>query len=374
MKILFCTNFKDEPSTVLNISNMKYINQIDGHIIDFFRHDYANYDVVLFMGYDPDILAARKANKSIKIGIIDPRPSSGIDIKSADFIIANGIEMKDYYINLVPSIFIYPIFPNLSGKPKLHQKKDKLIIGYHGNKIHLEVMYPRITKALEALGVDYSVELWAMYNIEKLGKWTIGIPDPLKIKTLHIQWAPENYEKYIAQCDIGIVPNLLPIQNQRKLKKLTSSNSRRFNEDDTDYVLRFKATSNAGRIWVFAQYGIPVITDMFPSALQAIKDNEDGFICNSSASWYLALRRLSESAELRNKIGNALYEKFEKEFSPIVLNNNLINFIKELPPRKNWNYHNEFSENGIVEGLHVSRYGSRIYAMIKRHINRWLFI
>lgn len=333
MKILLSTDFIDSPSTVLNMSLLKNLNNIEGVSIDFFNNNYASYDVVLFMGYDPKIAEVRAANPNIKTGVIDPRPSSAVDLAGADFIMANGIEMKDYYLSFNPNIYTYYIYPYLHERLRDHVQSEKIIIGYHGNKVHLSEMHPRITSALEALAENYKVEFWAMYNIEKLGEWSVGLPDQHKVIVKHIQWSEDNYEKHMSQVDIGLMPNLIPIKNPGEIKRIASTNPQVFLEDDTDYLIRFKATSNAGRLFVFAQYGIPVVADMFPSAMQLILDEFNGFICNSPASWYYALKKLADSSDLRNSIAKRMYETFRNKASVEVQNKGLIEFIQSLPEK-----------------------------------------
>ena len=71
-------------------------------------------------------------------------------------------------------ILIYYISPIVKPATKLSfDKKNKIILGYHGNKIYLNSMFPRITNAINMLAIDYDVELWAMYNIDVLGKWKL---------------------------------------------------------------------------------------------------------------------------------------------------------------------------------------------------------
>ena len=110
MKILFTTRHINSPSTILNVRKLKSLNSMNGISIDFYNTDYADYDVLLFMGYDADIKGARKKNLDIKIGVIDPRPSQKDQPSGADFILANGIEMKDWYLKFTHNIFIYYIY------------------------------------------------------------------------------------------------------------------------------------------------------------------------------------------------------------------------------------------------------------------------
>lgn len=329
MKILFTTRHINSPSTILNVSKLKSLNSMNGISIDFYNTDYANYDVVLFMGYDADIKGARGKNSDIKIGVIDPRPSHKDQPSGADFILANGIEMKDWYLKFTHNIFIYYIYPELQLKMKEHHATEKIILGYHGNAIHLKTMYPRITKAIEKLSDSYEVELWVMYNVKELGKWSTGLPDIKKVKVRHIQWSEENYTEYLSRVDIGIVPNIIPTYTvkQNKSRKIKA---KLFNEHDTDYLLGFKATSNAGRIIVFAQLGIPVIADMFPSALQLLEDGVNGFVCYSTEAWYLALKQLAYDATLRSNLAKNLQTKFKETMSPMILNKNLIDFIRGM--------------------------------------------
>ena len=95
------------------------------------------------MGYDPKVNEAREANPKINIGVIDPRPSTLHLSFGADFIIANSIEMQDWCANHFTNIFIYPIYPILEDKTKEHSKSNRIVVGYHGNKVHLNTIYPK---------------------------------------------------------------------------------------------------------------------------------------------------------------------------------------------------------------------------------------
>jgi len=363
MKILLATTHVDSVSTLLNAEKLKHLNNIDGVSIDFYNTNYAQYDVVLFMGYDVitgydlEIEKARKANPAIKIGVVDPRPHYEKQPIGVDFILANGIEMRDWYLKYTPNIFIYYIYPELQQKVKSHHASEKITVGYHGNNVHLQAMYPRVTRALEMLADDYEVEVWAMYNIEKLGKWDYGLPDQSKVYVKHIQWSEKNYEAYMSKVDIGIIPNLIPIKDEIKKnfipRKETKTRrslpvfrrffekfqknpraveiaSNRYREHETDYLIRYKANSNPGRIFVFVQYGIPVIADMFPSALQIIDDGVNGFVCYSTEAWYWALKRLADNPIMRTEFAQNMMKKFDKIAAPRSLNENLVKFIKSI--------------------------------------------
>ena len=106
MKILFTTSQTTSDSTELNVPNYRRLGEIDGVEIDFFNNNYADYDVVLFMGYDPDVRGARKANPNIKIGVIDTRPGLIKLARGADFLIVNGPEQSSYFTRRLLSYFL----------------------------------------------------------------------------------------------------------------------------------------------------------------------------------------------------------------------------------------------------------------------------
>lgn len=298
--------------------------------------NYCNYDVGLFPTYTSDLeemLKAKEVNPGIITGIVDPR---GSNIKSyieqADFLVVDSLEMRDFFSSYGKSIFTYHEYPDISLGERIPRKENsKIIIGYHGNMVHLVSMYPEITTALERLADKYDIELWAIYNIEKLGKWTIGIPNNIHIR--HIQWSPRVYQEHLSNVDIGIVPACMPVS--RFAKRLSGIN-RLFNESPDDYLLRFKMPSSPGRLIVFWGLGIPVVADFLPSHLQFIQDGENGFIAKSAAGWYRALEKLILSSELRDHFKKNAYDSYKKNFDYSVQNRKLEQLFKSLTLKENY--------------------------------------
>ena len=292
---------------------LENLSLFPGVKVEFYNHDYGAYDVILFMGYNPQIAEAKKINPKAQIGVIDARPAAKKAVSGADFLIANGIEMQDWYAKVTPYSLIYPPYPVVGGPNHSPRSGDTIVLGYHGNKVHLQAMFPRITHAIEQLAVTRKVEVWALYNKNELGQWRIGVPRNPNVVVRHMQWTESGYEELLKGTDIGIVPNFMPLQDRFWSGSAGSASPRIFLDDDTDYVTRYKASSNAGRIFVFAQKGIPVVSDMYPSALQLILQGSDGFLCYSTASWYRALDRLTADPELRKAVGGRLQRKYESE-------------------------------------------------------------
>ncbi len=326
MRILFNTEKKEAISTILNLQKLNLLNNIDDVDFTSFQDDYENYDVVLLMGYDFNVESVRKRNPKALVGVIDPRPPQDIQPEGVDFILANGIEMRDYYSSY-KNVFDYYIYPNISQITKEHKNNDEIVICYHGNEIHLKEAVPRITDAIEKLGGKFNIELKIIYNIEKFGEinWK-----PSKINLNCIQWSKSVYDDHLSKSDIGIIPGLIPSRDNLKIILKKSLFKREFNEHKTDYLLRFKASSNPGRIFPFMQCGIPVLSDMFPSASQVISDGFDSFIVYSTEAWYNKLKILIEDVKLRREMGRNFQEKFKKYYCTEVLNNNLIIFLKRL--------------------------------------------
>lgn len=331
MRILLTTKLVSAPSTEIYRRLLQEIDRSTDSSFHFGGNDYENYDVVIFMGYDPDIVGVRRANPSATVGIIDVRPASGIPLAGADFLLANGVEMRDFWAGSVPHILVYEPSWLVSGNRVDRTADDSTLrLGYHGNLIHLNEMFPRITRAIEAVAASRAVEFIAVYNIESLGRWSIGLPDPELVTTHHIQWHESAFDTHLANVDIGITPNSTPFRNPGSAKRSHRISRRAFLDDDTDTILRYKSNSNAGRMMVFAQYGIPVISDPFPSAAKFIGDEIGGLMATTSAGWHDALNTYARSAELRREMGDALRDKWERIASPSVLNKRLISFLESI--------------------------------------------
>jgi len=335
MKIVFSSSRHYSPSYQFYAANLGKINGLEeGVSIEIFDDpisiDYSRYDVALFMGFDQQALLAKKMNPEIIVGMVEPRATQGNTFEGVDFIVVNCIEAKDYFSRFNHNILLYYAFPVVLPRNDISRDTDRLVLGYHGNKIHLEETYPRITDAINQLSEEIPVELWAMYNLRGLGKWDIDSRTSLNFTVKHIQFSEENYARYMANVDIGIVPQLIPVRESRLLKFLIGSFDHRYQENPTNYILRFKDTTNIGRHLIFAQYGIPVVSDMTPSACSFIDDEVDGYIAYHTEGWYRALKILAQDEKLRDLMGEKLLQKFDHSASINVLNTNLITFIRKF--------------------------------------------
>lgn len=294
--------------------------------------NYETYDVALFMTYQEDLEELARVKKiypSLKTGIIDPR-GSWVEkyIPYTDFLILDSLEMKDFFAKYQRPMFYYYEYPDIQDIHKQHTEKEPLIIGYHGNKTHLACMYPNVTTALELLGQHYPLEFWAMYNIERLGKWQWGVPQNISVK--HIQWSENNFYEYLTKVDIGIVPNIMPLKDIEGIKLHAIVNRNVFADSPDDYLLRFKMPSNPGRFIIFGKLGIPVVCDFFPSALQFIRDEENGLLAYSAGGWYRALESLITSVEMRQRLADRMRDTIAEYFAFPGQNEKLLNFFSRM--------------------------------------------
>lgn len=329
MKLTLVTQFSDSPSTVLNRSilqrlrgftYMKSLNDVD-----------SNVDVILFMGYDPQVADARVRFPKAQIGIIDPRPGMKKDLDKADFWLANGVEMVNYFASLNPNAFIYPIYPALpSQQLGNYTSRKELIVAYHGNRDHLELMIDSVCPALEKLSSNFHITLNCIYNVKQLGEFSWK-PKSENIRVNCIQWSEKAYIEHLKNSDIGIVPNFIPFKPDESGFDRTMKERNLSHEHDLKF--RYKPTTNMGRILVFAQLGIPVISDMFPSATEVIRHGENGLLATDAASWFVHLNYLAKNATERRRMASNMYNVFRKEYHWDVMNKRLVTFLKKNKSR-----------------------------------------
>lgn len=293
--------------------------------------DLGDSDVALLFGSEFDLSTLRSRHPNTRLGHLEPRAAQENSIDRYDFVVVNSIEAADYFSIPDQSVFIYPTFPIIDPAEVISnddRSTNTLRIGYHGNKIHLSAMYPRITEALNRLGKHMEIEFWAMYNIRELGRWNEkGLN---RIKVNHVQYAQENYAKYISKVDIGIVPQFIPVRESRFMRWLMGSLWSLFNERHDNFFMRFKETTNNGRAYVFAQYEIPVVADMTPSSCALFGENEYGYVAYSSNQWFNALEVLARNMDLRRRMGLALKKRYEDLARPEDVNNRFAQFLTAI--------------------------------------------
>ncbi|MFZ2099841.1 MAG: glycosyltransferase, partial [Oricola sp.] len=313
MRILFTTDKRSAVSTEINLKNFARLGDVDGVSFEAFRRDYQNFDFILFMGYDPQVAAARAVHPAARIGVVDVRPMVLETARGADFLVSNGPEMTALAARYFSNVFEYPIYPEAERKPIGEAASDRIRIVYHGNRAHAVSMFPYVTRALEELAKEVRLELQLIYNREILS----DIPGrylPRNVDCRIVDWHEGVYEREVAQADIGIAPNLTPLHRRAEAMKMTAPYDDAFGFHETEFLHRFKCTSNPGRILAFAQHGIPVVADLHPSAAQVIRNGENGYLAHDAFSWYQALRSLCVNPQRRLRMGAQMRRTFEERY------------------------------------------------------------
>ncbi len=340
MKIFFLKRGNEKlGSNRIYIENLSFwmsklkVNVFKSHIIK------KDYDIYILSKYCSikDLNAIRKINhgKKILCGIIHPTSLSISGkklINQTDFVIVGSIEEQDYYKRYKKNVFRFPQIENIRPLNKLHKNNKIINIGYHGNLEHLEEMSSSTKIALEKISKKYQILLTVIYD-KKLGKWVKGRPN---IKIKEVNWSFKNLISEISKFDIGIVPctnNFFldkPLTEMNYFTKILKNFSGGKNRRLNDYILRFKATSNSGRAFIFHQLGIPVVADFWPSNFEILGSQECGFLAHSEQGWYSALDKLIRSPLLRSKISKNAKKTFLKNYDPINWTKHLIGELKKI--------------------------------------------
>jgi hypothetical protein len=329
MKFVVNTNYNKSAGTTVLEGVMKRLSSA-GH--ELTRNDwggYANYDIAIFMAPDSQVREAKSLNPGLTCGIFDPKVTRSWqikEVKAADFLIVSSIEQKEFFLKYNKNTFIYYMFPDTPEIKKTHSRKDRIVIGYHGNKQHLDAMRD-VSWALDQIADKHNIELRVIYNLKQLGKWRLNRPK--KCPVVDVQWEKEKFVQDLSQCDIGIVPSIIPAPHFFA-RPLLSFFYDPVDYKRNDYVNRYKMSNNPGRMYVFSQINIPIVTDFTPSACQIIKDGESGFLAGTREGWKYALENLINDHELRTKLSACLKSSIDSDCSIDLNFKSLMQFIAKI--------------------------------------------
>lgn len=320
MKFLFNTR-REDPGTKVCIHDLHAHLRALGHVATL--NDWSGYDqhdVAVFMGYDHEMERARRDNPQIKIVLADPKLANAdyIDAaRRADLLLVSSVEQRDSFLRLNQNVMIYYMFPDTERRVRSHANTGRLIVAYHGNRVHLEAMRHSVSPALTALARTRPVELRCIYNIAHLGRADLTDLERNGVAVSHQQWDAATLVEALSTADVGIMPNELPVRNRLRALAETAYPEGGYAYEPFDHLVRFKVSANPGRLFPFACAGLPVVADFCPSAAQFIRDGESGFLASSPHGWHFALSRLADDAALRQacaaRLLAALTERYERQ-------------------------------------------------------------
>jgi len=128
--------------------------------------------------------------------------------------------------------------------------------------------------------------------------------DGLTVET--VRWSREDEGRLLAECDVGVAP--LP---------------------DTPYT-RGKC---GFKVLQYMAAGLPVVASPVGVQAEYVRPDETGLHAGDEAEWVEAIRRLSDHAALRERMGRAGRERVEREFDIRVLETRLLDLVVEALER-----------------------------------------
>ena len=275
-----------------------------------------DYDVHIYGKKNYDIVNKNKIN-----GIITPA-SDFKNLNKFDFAIVGSIEEKESIIGKIKYIFIFPQIEKmyLNTIPKTHIPKKEIIIGYHGNHLHLNHMELGLNKALERISEKFPIKL--VYICSDSNGWIQGIPN---VKKEFIKWDINTIKSDILNFDIGIIPNISDFCDNKD-----SDENIMVGKYNTDITIRFKNKSNIGRLLVLAQCGIPIVADITPSNMHILGNSDNGFAVLNEDGWYDAIYKLCNDHNVRNFVSQNAYNEVKRLYDPYIHAKNLYDNINKI--------------------------------------------
>ena len=304
-----------------------------GHEVAVFDDRFGDYDVALFgkSTSEAELRAARAENPALIVGMIHPcdfEDKRG-KIAACDFLLVGSLLEQDRYRRFCNHVFLLPQIETLFQKRKQHRDGHSIVIGYHGNRDHLDHISDELVEALEQLATEYPIVLRAVYDHGKLGLWERHRP---RIEIEDVQWSLDTIESQLVECDIGLCPGLTEIPRRDRGVFFRWLRTRRPSAVtyENDFLIRFKNTTNAGRAFVFHQLGVPVISDIPPSSFHILGHPDCGYLAHSKEGWLHAFRQLCASAEHRTFIAENARREFDRLYDPLAWAERLHGEIRAL--------------------------------------------
>ena len=265
-----------------------------------------------------DVLKSKKPNQLI--GIVHPPLDTKIT-GDFDFIIVGSTLEKVYAKQFYDNIFVYDLIEDRYNNIdlKVHKNKSELIVGTHGNHVHL-YKYIDILKTINQW--EYSNTLKFINITDSVSKSEKILKNlKLNFEIEHIKWNLDSFTDDLKKIDIAIVATLFQ-------KKIKFKNFRK-GKYKSDYSFRFKSNTNQGRAFVFYQLGIPVIEDLSPESFSLNFKEDSSLFYHSDKSLIKNLNKL-KNADFRDKLSKNANKKFQETFLTKNIAEDFINFLDTI--------------------------------------------
>ena len=260
-------------------------------------------------------------------------PKSSTERLPLDFVIVGSLEEKlsllPHYENVVVVNLLEMLYEGTELKE--HFASEEITIGYHGSHTHVSKLKNwGFTRAIKKLSETKKVKLLFITGDQHACMQTLvdqGL-DSAGCEVVSKKWVLDEIKDDIAHFDICVLPNVTNIESYMSghTAQVTSIPHGLY---DTDYVLRYKNKSNAGRCFVAHQIGIPVIADLTPSNMPMLFDEKCGFVASNPASFSYALNALTDH-KTRNRVSVAALERFKGLYSAVEDAKNFLYILEQI--------------------------------------------
>lgn len=254
---------------------------------------------------------------------------------SLDFIIVGSPEEKSSLLPACKNVFVVNLIERMyqAATLKNHTDDDVLTIGYHGSFSHLAKMGTSgfISAFLKVREKQPGLKLSTLTSDPAICDrifHSLGLSSDLYENK---KWKFKTAFQDISAFDVGIVPNITDIMTMiPKMREFVSVESGLY---ETDFCVRYKNKSNAGRSFVFNQLGIPVIADFTPSNMPMFHDEICGSLASNEAGYQIAIERFLNADE-RNKVAQLAYNRFQEIYDVSYDWRQVVNWLRKTEERK----------------------------------------
>ncbi|MCP4403762.1 MAG: glycosyltransferase family 4 protein, partial [bacterium] len=273
----------------INKSSDKYSADI------FFDFDeMAHFDLIVIVkefhpGLYPQIEALRSQGKAFVFDIVDnpfctdPRSESYHDrpefLKLMDGVISSSPVQSDDVGPINPNVALIE-HPIINFDYSSYPQKSTVDIIWQGYMVNVKAMY-RLHSILETLQKECSTEIRMIYHS--------NAPSGTDSMIRYVKWKIRDWQRMLAQADIGIV--IKPPEDEVQRRKPSNK------------VLSYMAA------------GLPVVCTPTEADKLILEHGKTGFFAYTDDEWYSALKTLAEQPALRKTMGIAGREYVQEYFS-----------------------------------------------------------
>jgi len=247
------------------------------------------------------------------------------DIKNSDCVIAdskrlmsyfNAQGIRSYYMRLVEDIEI------LSKPLDLPQKGEEFIFTYHGSITHYNESYDQLVSIIQELNNSYNVVFYCVSNLKEI-KRKVAIKG---VDAVYVEYDISVLADILSKTNLGFVPNIIyPLKYiPKSILSLLVFGGFQPNLD----IYAEKLSVNAGRAYVYANYGIPFIAHPNQEIVSEFSHVAEIEFPGSSAEVVFYLKSILLDKEKYNNISTALLTLANNSYNIRSEANKFVEFLK----------------------------------------------